>query len=102
LNPAQLQANVENGLDPGVGLLGHAGAHDDVERGGRRALNRGDGRRFVAKNGGNQARCGAALERLTAGDHLVDERAEREYVGARAGIPSLELFRAPCTAACRP
>jgi hypothetical protein len=79
----------------------------------RRRHRRGDVRGHVrASHGERRRRLGEDArdddlqrgrgERRLAGEHLVEDRAERVDVGARVDAAlAPRLFRAPCTAACR-
>ncbi|MDO8795479.1 MAG: hypothetical protein Q7J25_12760 [Vicinamibacterales bacterium] len=91
-NPPQLRRHIVRGLPAIVGVFHQADAHQPFERGRRHRRQRGQRRRVGIDDRGDQARLAAALERLSPGDHLVQERAERKDVGARVGVPRLELL----------
>ena len=50
-------------------------------------------RRLVLQNRAEQARARLALERRPAGQHLEEQRAEREDIGARVGLEPFDLLR---------
>ena len=64
-------------------ILGQATAHQSIETGRGLRLNPRKGRRFALQNGGDQPRLARRLEGLAAADHLVQDDAEGEDVGAR-------------------
>ena len=94
-DPLQLQLDVARRLPAIVGILRQAALDDVIERlaaaplfacveeiaGGCCGENRRD-----------QARLALAFERLASRRHLVDQRAEREDVGARVGVLAFELL----------
>ena len=61
--------------------------------GGRERLNARHRRRLVLQNRAEQARARLAFERRAPGEHLEQQRAEREDVGPRVGLEPFDLFR---------
>ena len=59
---------------------------------GQDCLHTGDRLRSVLEDRANEARLAAALESATAGQHLVEDGAEREHVGAGVGLLAFELL----------
>ena len=91
-HPFEIAQQIARALIPVVRILREARADDAVER------RRGDGldarhrRRLVLQNRAEQARARLAFERRAAGEHLEQQRAEREDVGARVGLEPFDLF----------
>ena len=75
-NPAELLDEVVHGLPAVVRVLGEAAADGAVERGRRRSLEGGNGRRLVLHNGGDEAGLAAAFEGFAAGHHFEEQDAE--------------------------
>ena len=92
-DPFELKRGVAGGLPASRGILGEARPDEMVERGRRHRPQLRDGRGLPLQDRGDDAGRRPALERLPAGDHLVDHGAEREDVGARVGLFAVELFR---------
>ena len=80
------QLEVASALVTVVGIFRQTTADDVVERAG---LHR---RRLALHDRGDQAGAARAFEGAAAGDHLVDDRAEGEDVGAGVGVARLELL----------
>lgn len=73
-------------------MLHQAASHDAFERGWGHALHAGERRRFGSEYSGDHAGPAVAFECPPPGDHLVENRAEREDVAARVRLPPLQLF----------
>ena len=92
-NPRELDQQIVRRGPPVVGVLREAAPDDMIER----WWNGGDEPRgwrgLVAEDGAREARHGGRREGARAREHLVQHRAEREYVGARVGFASFDLLR---------
>src|SRR5688572_359549 len=89
--PFQLPHDVARGLPALVGILRQTSLHQVVELRWGERLACGEGLWIRGHDRRDEARLTGALERLPAGDHLVEHRGERKNVGARARILTLEL-----------
>src|SRR5262245_39299813 len=87
--PAQLYFYIVCSLKPVIRILRQAGLNNVFERGRRQRLNRRYRLGLRSQDGGNRARCGFTLEGALPGDHFVQERAEREDIGAYVGFFAL-------------
>src|SRR6266508_468025 len=81
------------GLEAVFRVLGETRLDDPVESGWRHRLDRGDGRRLRVHYRADQRGLTPARERLLARRHLVENRAEGEYVGSDIGFLAFELLR---------
>jgi hypothetical protein len=65
--------------------------HDRAQR--NRAVQRRERRSVTRHDAGNDASLTASFESTASGDHFVQDQAEAEDIGARVGLPALELLR---------
>lgn len=75
-----------------IGILREASPDQMFQRRRRHALKRRHRLRFVLQDCGNQAYLRLCRERLFAGHHLVQQRAEGKDVRARIGVFAFDLF----------
>ena len=87
------EGRVVSGMEPLLGILFEAVAHDPLEA--RRDVLIGDGeiRRIFAQDRRHRVRRRISMERALSREHLVEDRAEGEDVAARVGRPSTHLLR---------
>ena len=89
----QFEGQVTCGLPAVVGILGKAAADHVIDRARRERLDAGDGGGLFFKNSGNDAELTLAPERALAGEHFVEDCAEREDIAAAVEFPAFHLFR---------
>ena len=95
-NPIELQHDVSCCLPTLIGLLSKTSVHHVIER-GRQVVRaafgsrRRDWCRLPGQNGCNQARL-TRLRSARPSGHLVEQRAQREDVGAFIALPAVELL----------
>lgn len=91
-HPLQFPIEVRRRLPSLLWTLGEAPADDVLQLPRHRDLGRRQHRWLVLQGGGDQAGVALRLERLPAGDHLVEHRPEREDVAARIGVEPFDLL----------
>ncbi len=88
----QLQVDVAGRLPAIVGILGQRAPDDVVHGRWRQRLTRRGRRRLAVQDRGDDARLAVAGKRALARAHLVQQRAQREDVGARIHRARFELL----------
>lgn len=86
------ETEVARGLEAVLRVLLQAVAGDALQAGRNRAADGAEVGRFVLENGVHQLYGGFAGERVLAGEHLVEDDAEGEDVGALVGGLAAELL----------
>ena len=89
----ELQPHVVRGLPALVGIFGHAGSDQLIQRRRGHGLDGTDRRRLALQYCRQHAGSGLALERALAGGHLVEHGAQSEDVAARVGFLAFHLLR---------
>jgi hypothetical protein len=81
------------GLEPSLRILLDAVADDALEARRDLLVRDGEVRRLLLEDRGHRLARGVGLERAPSREHLVEDRAEGEDVGARVGGLALDLLR---------
>ena len=101
ISPPQVVGHVPGPLVALGGVLLEGPGEDRSSPGGRSSTYCSGRREVVVDDAVADHRQVLALERLVAGEHLVEHDAQREDVGAVVDLLALDLLRAPCSSACR-
>ena len=92
-DPSEHPSNVADALPSFLRVLRKAAVGDVAEPAGYKRLTRGDGRRPILQDGGNDARRRLPSKRPRPGRHLVDDRAKRPDIAARISVFAFQLLR---------
>jgi len=91
-DPLQFKKKVAGGLPAILGILCKADANGAVERWGCEGLQGADWFGVFLQNRGGHAQLALARESTLAGEHFVEDRAERKDVAARVEFPGFDLL----------
>src|SRR5207237_4298890 len=89
---AEVECEIASGLKALLGTLLQAMPHDALESLGHADVELDEIRRIFFEDRVQRFDRCVAAERLTSGQHLVEDRAERENVGALIAAESADLF----------